>query len=75
MSLGLQLWLAKRSSDRFVRMHARGDLRHRMRQQWNDYEPRGIVRNRCGLNNRGYRKAVFRATHNATLPPTNKRTQ
>lgn len=41
MTLGLSFWLAKRSKDRWTRANARGDIRHRMRQQWLDYGRRG----------------------------------
>jgi hypothetical protein len=49
-SLGLQLWMAKRSSDRFVRMHATGHVRRILQQQTRDHSRRG-------KGNRAWRRA------------------
>lgn len=41
MSIGLELWLRKRSHDWVIRLHAASDIRRRMRQQCFDYGNRG----------------------------------
>ena len=42
--------------DRWGILERARNARHDMRQNINDYAPRGIVRNREGLNNRRWRK-------------------
>lgn len=64
MTIGLSLWLRKRSKDKWVRMHARSDVRRTINQQWHDY-------GRRGKGNRAWKRAeaVARQLDLVTVDP------